>query len=337
MLSRKLNNLITVTQNSSLSSAKILVSYAIIFILLLLNTADVTAFSQDVVWPISGTSEPDMPFSSTFGPRLKASEDYRYDYHRGIDIPVPVGTPVHAIASGTVRMAGNYKVYPNGSPLVQIRHKARSGSYIYSNYMHLDEWIVQEGDQVNRGDIIGFVGVSDSGFPHLHFEIREGGIYQKDCIHPLRWLPYNDTTAHRIVIDSKNIPRGSSLQFTVILPPDELDLKRVEINIYGMVQGRQVKIDERFFDMEEYNSWYKDPKILDNPEINGFTISPARFNAGSKEYEITFLLHELPDTSGMSFEIKAIDVMGNSVKTKWSDSKTRYIPTQLGRFRMKAM
>lgn len=80
------------------------------------------------VWPTSGTSTRDFPLSSTFGPRLKASEACRYDFHRGIDIPVPCDTPVRAIADGTVRLPGDYDSHTDR--LVQIRHdKPEGGKY----------------------------------------------------------------------------------------------------------------------------------------------------------------------------------------------------------------
>jgi len=59
-------------------------------------------------WPISKSTSQDFPLSSTFGPRLKASEDFQYDWHRGIDISVPCNTSMHAISNGGVRMAGDY-------------------------------------------------------------------------------------------------------------------------------------------------------------------------------------------------------------------------------------
>ena len=36
---------------------------------------------------------------------------YRYDFHRGVDIPIPIGTPLVAIDDGTVRIAGSHPAY----------------------------------------------------------------------------------------------------------------------------------------------------------------------------------------------------------------------------------
>ena len=42
----------------------------------------------------------------------------RYDFHRGVDIPIPIGTPLVAIDDGTVRIAGSHSAYGDG--VVQV-------------------------------------------------------------------------------------------------------------------------------------------------------------------------------------------------------------------------
>ena len=42
----------------------------------------------------------------------------RYDFHRGVDIPIPIGTPLVAIDDGTVRIAGSHPAYSDG--VVQV-------------------------------------------------------------------------------------------------------------------------------------------------------------------------------------------------------------------------
>ena len=95
--------------------------------------------------------------------------------HSGIDIGVPVGTSVKAIADGIIVAAGsNMRGYGNG---VFIDHGIINGKHIVSEYGHLSEFLVKIGDKVKVGHVIaksGNTGISTG--PHLHLTIRENGI-----------------------------------------------------------------------------------------------------------------------------------------------------------------
>ena len=107
------------------------------------------------VWPVSGD------VISNFG---SASNGERND---GINIATPEGTPIHAAAAGTVTYSGNeLKDYGN---LVLIKHE---GGYVTA-YAHADRLIVNRGDTVTKGQVIGYAGsTGDVSTPQLHFEIR---------------------------------------------------------------------------------------------------------------------------------------------------------------------
>jgi septal ring factor EnvC (AmiA/AmiB activator) len=97
----------------------------------------------------------------------------------GIGIAVAAGTPVHAIADGTVRWAQPVGTY---GPSVVIDH----GGGFYSVYGYLSRIGVRTGQAVTKGQVIGLSGGenSDQG-PHVHFEIRgEGG----QALDPITWL-----------------------------------------------------------------------------------------------------------------------------------------------------
>lgn len=97
----------------------------------------------------------------------------------GIGIAVAGGTPVHAIADGTVRWAQPVGTY--GLSVV-IDH----GGGFYSVYGFLSRISVRRDQPVTKGQVIGFSGGenSDQG-PHVHFEIRgEGG----QALDPIAWL-----------------------------------------------------------------------------------------------------------------------------------------------------
>lgn len=100
--------------------------------------------------------------------------------HRGLDIAADAGVDVVAADNGTVIKAGWSEV---GYGLrVIIDHNI---DYI-TLYAHLNEVFVQEGQVVQKGQIIGRVGsTGNSTGPHLHFELRDFGY----LVNPLRLLP----------------------------------------------------------------------------------------------------------------------------------------------------
>jgi murein DD-endopeptidase MepM/ murein hydrolase activator NlpD len=89
--------------------------------------------------------------------------------HPGIDIAVPVGTPVRASGGGTVAAAGYDQDY---GLFVLLRHP----SGYETMYGHTSRLLAAEGDEVQAGQVIGLSGNSGrSTAPHLHFEIRHDG------------------------------------------------------------------------------------------------------------------------------------------------------------------
>ncbi len=91
-------------------------------------------------------------------------------HHRGVDLAAPLGTPVHAAASGTVVEAtDSWTVSPSSGTVVVLDH----GDGWRTVYTHLDSFEVAAGEDVVVGQTIGRVGSSGrSTGPHLHFEVR---------------------------------------------------------------------------------------------------------------------------------------------------------------------
>jgi murein DD-endopeptidase MepM/ murein hydrolase activator NlpD len=87
----------------------------------------------------------------------------------GINIAAPFGTPIHAAAAGEVSYAGNeLRGYGN---LVLLKH---DDGYVTA-YAHAERIVVNRGDYVQKGQIIGYVGqTGDVTSPQVHFEIRKG-------------------------------------------------------------------------------------------------------------------------------------------------------------------
>ena len=102
-------------------------------------------------------------------------------FHDGVDIAAPKGTKVRASADGYVAYAG-FSPWDNGSRayIVIIGH---ANGY-ESVYAHLQpKRSVRAGQKVKRGDVIGSVGMTGlTSGPHVHWEIRRGGV----DLNPLR-------------------------------------------------------------------------------------------------------------------------------------------------------
>jgi murein DD-endopeptidase MepM/ murein hydrolase activator NlpD len=129
-----------------------------------------------------------MPrISSPYGWRIHPIEKTK-KHHNGVDYASAIGTPVFAIARGTVIFAGPSRLkFADGSPrgggyIVKIRHKV-SGEWITSSYMHLRKGSISQagikvGIKVAEGQKIGESGnTGESTGPHLHFEIQRGKLY----------------------------------------------------------------------------------------------------------------------------------------------------------------
>jgi murein DD-endopeptidase MepM/ murein hydrolase activator NlpD len=124
------------------------------------TTADwVRANSAPNLWPVEG------PVTGSFGERIDPFNG-EGAFHSGIDISAAVGQAVVAPADGVVIFADFMGGYGRA---VMIVH----GHGISTRYGHLSNFAVSPGQQVHRGDTIGYVGLSGrSTGPHLHYEVR---------------------------------------------------------------------------------------------------------------------------------------------------------------------
>lgn len=124
------------------------------------TTADwMRANSAPNLWPVEG------PVTGSFGERIDPFNG-EGAFHSGIDISASVGQPVIAPADGIVTFADFMGGY--GRAII-VDH----GHGITTRYGHLANFAVVSGQQVHRGDTIGYVGLSGrSTGPHLHYEVR---------------------------------------------------------------------------------------------------------------------------------------------------------------------
>lgn len=92
--------------------------------------------------------------------------------HKGIDFAAPTGTPIYAVASGTVVTAG---YSGNAGRMITINH----GNGLITMYMHCSELYVSAGQSVSKGQNIAAVGsTGNSTGPHLHFQVMLNGTPQ---------------------------------------------------------------------------------------------------------------------------------------------------------------
>ncbi len=114
---------------------------------------------------------------SGFGHRLDPFKGVP-EFHQGLDISAPRGTPVVSAANGVVLLA---KRQPGYGKLIIIEH----GLGVTTYYAHLSKILVKRGEKVKRWQIIGLVGSTGrSTAPHLHYEIR----FKDHPINPMQFI-----------------------------------------------------------------------------------------------------------------------------------------------------
>ncbi|WP_426507411.1 M23 family metallopeptidase [Dactylosporangium sp. McL0621] len=117
------------------------------------------------------------PFGNRFDPYYHV-----WQLHAGMDIAAPAGTPIIAAASGRVTRAG----WSGGNGRYTcIDHGQVDGQRLTTCYAHQQAILVQPGQQVSAGQVIGQVGSTGASTgPHLHFEVRLGG----RPVDPMPWI-----------------------------------------------------------------------------------------------------------------------------------------------------
>lgn len=130
------------------------------------------------IWPVNSTY-----VSSLYGQR-SAPTAGASSYHQAIDISAAAGTPIYAAASGQVAVA----TYNNGlGYYVTIAHSGDTST----RYSHMTNYIVQPGEYVTQGQVIGYVGSTGIATgDHLDFAISQGG----QSVDPLQFYDQSGLT-----------------------------------------------------------------------------------------------------------------------------------------------
>ena len=123
------------------------------------------------IWPTEGW------VSSPFGSRSSPFSRKR-EFHKGLDIKAKAGAAIQAPAKGVVIFAGWHGAY--GKTII-INH----GNGITTRYAHMQRFVLEEGDTIMRGDLIGYVGSTGrSTGTHLHYEVMLNGV----CVNPMQYI-----------------------------------------------------------------------------------------------------------------------------------------------------
>lgn len=251
-------------------------------------------------WPLESTSR---MVSSGFGPRLKSSEDARYDFHRGIDLPTPTGTPLIALDDGVIRIAGSHPSYSD--PVIQVAHGdgcfGQPENCTFAGYLHVSEAVVRVGDSVRAGQLLGYSGVSDSGFEHLHFEMRDGSVWQQGAVNPVPWLDLPDTGPPTVTSSWTD----SAIHVDIEVAHRDLDFEGMRAEVLD-ADGNV--IETHALEPATWNRTFThtqpewpaphcshaaahpegsayDPNVhMDDPTFNQAVIEPAPFNASSNTW-----------------------------------------------------
>lgn len=108
--------------------------------------------------------------------------------HDGLDLDVPLGTPVRSIGDGVVGVIMTRGVGPIKTNFVMIRHPDNT----LSRYIHIDKITVKQGETVKRGQAFAVTALNGTSgpntnapvsYPHLHLEIFRDDLVDPESLH----------------------------------------------------------------------------------------------------------------------------------------------------------
>jgi murein DD-endopeptidase MepM/ murein hydrolase activator NlpD len=192
------------------------------------------------------------------GARLLITEWFPYGYdaggryliHNGIDMAEPMGTPILAVADGTVVVAGDdfaelygWRCDWYGQLVVIQLDDLWAGQPVYVLYGHVHSIAVEVGQRVERGQSVAEVGFGGAASrPHLHFEVRVGENTFRGTRNPLLWVA---PSSNRGLIVGR------------LVDPDGRPWQGVSVSAIGQSEGTK-----------DYTSWtyLGDPELVVNPD-----------------------------------------------------------------------
>ena len=153
-----------------------------------------------LAFPVQGHGEESV--HSRYG----AARDGGQRSHRGVDIFAPRGTPVLAASGGQVNRVRDTRI---GGKVVWVRDPVRNASIYYA---HLDRQHVRDGQEVQAGDTVGFVGNTGNARttpPHLHFGVYRRG---EGAVDPFPFIEPVRSTLPELTADVARLGRWSRVR-----------------------------------------------------------------------------------------------------------------------------
>jgi murein DD-endopeptidase MepM/ murein hydrolase activator NlpD len=149
-----------------------------------LTTVSPTRFWEEPLrLPVQGC------MNSVFGAARLHNGKPTGDYHGGVDQRGLPGTPIRAVAAGTVRIS---RMFTLRGGTVGIDH----GQGLETIYMHMSRFAAKEGQQVKAGEVIGYVGATGRATgPHLHWSLYVSG----HAVNPGQWVKLQACGARAVV------------------------------------------------------------------------------------------------------------------------------------------
>jgi murein DD-endopeptidase MepM/ murein hydrolase activator NlpD len=145
------------------------------------TVTDAKGWRQDMVWPIRYWAIPGGRISGLFG-RQRFYQGKPGSPHGGLDIAAATGTPFVAPADGVVVLAARGTPFTLEGRLLLIDH----GNGLNSAFLHCSELLVEVGQAVKQGQVIGKVGATGrTEGAHLHWGLR----WKDARVDPLRLVP----------------------------------------------------------------------------------------------------------------------------------------------------
>ena len=133
-------------------------------------TSIYSKYTPEKLWTLGWIKPVEGPITTRFGEQRSYNGSPPAGHHGGTDIGADLGTPILATNNGRVVLARQLRLRGN---MVIIDH----GGGLFSGYGHMSSFAVAEGQLVQQGDVIGYVGTTGlSTGPHLHWEISTAGV-----------------------------------------------------------------------------------------------------------------------------------------------------------------